>query len=152
MNSYLIIFEFGRRGFGPKAAPLGALIFSCPKALPAVPYIPPHLQSLLHQPLVVRHVPPKLDDGKSSEVQVEGNEEKKNDAQSHDSTTPDQVVKKDWDNELRNLEAVACNLETADETILETLEEKLLQFETANILQSRFVIHTTLYIFFVLIY
>lgn len=108
------------------------MIFSCPKALPATPYIPPHLQSLLYQPLV-RPVPLKAEESKG-ETQTDGEEDKKNDTLA--STTLDQDVKKDWDKELKNLEVVASNLEGADETVLEALEEKLLLFETTNILQS----------------
>lgn len=125
-----LLYTFRRRGFGPKAAPLGPLmIFASSKALPAAPYIPPHLQSLLCQPLV-RTAAVKAED-KSVEMRAEGSEEKKDDL-----VTPEQEIKKDWDKELKNLEAVASNLEAADETVLEALEEKLLQFETINILQS----------------
>lgn len=124
------------RGFGPKAAPLGPWILHCRnRALPAAPYIPPHLQSVLYQPLV-RIIPPKTENTTSEEVRTETNEEKKPDTQPEDLATPDEEVKKDWDKELKNLEAVASNLEVADETVLEALEEKLLLFETSNILQS----------------
>ena len=64
---------------------------------------------------------------KSTELQAENKDE---------LVKSEHEVKKDWDRELKNLEAVASNLEAADETILEALEEKLLQFETSNILQS----------------
>lgn len=109
------------------------MIFSCPKALPATPYIPPHLQSLLYQPLTVRSVPPKVEDEKTSNAPENDSEDKQNDSQSEGS---EKKTQKDWDKELQNLEAVATNLEAADETVLEALEEKLLQFETTNILQS----------------
>lgn len=68
---------------------------------------------------------------KSTELQAENSEENKDEL-----VKSEHEVKKDWDRELKNLEAVASNLEAADETILEALEEKLLQFETSNILQS----------------
>ncbi|KAI9565657.1 hypothetical protein GHT06_009449 [Daphnia sinensis] len=124
------------RGFGPKAAPLGPWILHCRnRALPATPYIPPHLQSVLYQPLV-RIIPPKTENTSPEEGQTENNEEKNPDTQPEDLAKPDGEVKKDWDKELKNLEAVASNLEVADETVLEALEEKLLQFETSNILQS----------------
>ena len=124
------------RGFGPKAAPLGPWILHCRnRALPVAPYVPPHLQSVLYQPLV-RTCPPKTEDNKANEVQNEENENIKNDTQTEDLTSSDQEIKKDWDKELKNLEAVASNLEVADETVLEALEEKLMQFETSNILLS----------------
>ena len=44
---------------------------------------------------------------------------------------------KDWNTELRTLEAVASNLEMADESVLDDLEEKLLLFETVNMVPSR---------------
>ncbi|XP_046635555.1 cyclin-dependent kinase 12-like isoform X2 [Daphnia pulicaria] len=123
------------RGFGPKAAPLGPWILHCRnRALPAAPYVPPHLQSVLYQPLV-RTIPPKTEDDKANDVHHEENEINKTDTQSQD-LAPDQEIKKDWDKELKNLEAVASNLEVADETVLEALEEKLMQFETSNILLS----------------
>ena len=68
---------------------------------------------------------------KSTELQAEICDENKDEL-----VKSEHEVKKDWDRELKNLEAVASNLEAADETILEALEEKLLQFETSNILQS----------------
>ena len=68
---------------------------------------------------------------KSTELQAENCDENKDEL-----VKSEHEVKKDWDRELKNLEAVASNLEAADETILEALEEKLLQFETSNILQS----------------
>lgn len=105
------------------------------KALPVTPYIPAHLQNVLYQPLV-RICPPKTENTTPDEVLVKTNEDKKPDAQSEDLATPDGEVKKDWDKELKNLEAVASNLEVADETVLEALEEKLLLFETSNILPS----------------
>ncbi len=106
------------------------------RALPAAPFVPPHLQSVLYQPLV-RTCPPKTEDNKANEVQQEENEIKNSDTQSQELVvTPDQEIKKDWDKELKNLEAVASNLEVADETVLEALEEKLMQFETSNILPS----------------
>ncbi|XP_057371560.1 uncharacterized protein LOC130692459 [Daphnia carinata] len=124
------------RGFGPKAAPLGPWILHCRnRALPAAPYIPPHLQSVLYQPLV-RIIPPKKENTTPEEVRTENNEEKNPGTQTEDLAKPDGEVKKDWDKELKNLEAVASNLEVADETVLEALEEKLLLFETSNILQS----------------
>ena len=43
---------------------------------------------------------------------------------------------KDWDYELKSLEAVASNLEVADEQVLEQIEEKLLLFEATNLLPS----------------
>jgi hypothetical protein len=84
----------------------------------------------------VRTCPPKTEDNKANEVQNEENENIKNDTQTEDLTSSDQEIKKDWDKELKNLEAVASNLEVADETVLEALEEKLMQFETSNILLS----------------
>ena len=68
---------------------------------------------------------------KSTELQAENCDENKDEL-----VKSEHEVKKDWDRVLKNLEAVASNLEAADETILEALEEKLLQFETSNILQS----------------
>lgn len=85
----------------------------------------------------MRTCPPKTEDNKANEVQQEENEIKNSDTQSQELVvTPDQEIKKDWDKELKNLEAVASNLEVADETVLEALEEKLMQFETSNILPS----------------
>lgn len=85
----------------------------------------------------MRTCPPKTEDNKANEVQQEENEIKNSDTQSQELVvTPDQEIKKDWDKELKNLEAVASNLEVADETVLEALEEKLMQFETSNILLS----------------
>lgn len=132
----LLLSIFRARGFGPKAAPLGPWILHCRnRALPAALYVPPHLQSVLYQPLV-RSFPPKIEDNKANDVQQEDNEINKTDTQSQDLSTTDQEFKKDWDKELKNLEAVASNLEVADETVLEALEEKLMQFETSNILLS----------------
>ena len=84
----------------------------------------------------MRTCPPKTEDNKANEVQQEEIEIKNSDTQSQELVTPDQEIKKDWDKELKNLEAVASNLEVADETVLEALEEKLMQFETSNILLS----------------
>lgn len=83
----------------------------------------------------MRTIPPKTEDDKANDVHHEENEINKTDTQSQD-LEPDQEIKKDWDKELKNLEAVASNLEVADETVLEALEEKLMQFETSNILLS----------------
>jgi len=41
-----------------------------------------------------------------------------------------------WNAELKNLEAVASNLELADESVLDDLEEKLLLFEAVNMVPS----------------
>lgn len=128
-----MILGFRKRGFGPKAAPLGPLIFSCPKALPATPLIPPHLQNLLYQPLIVRNVTAKAEDDEAKKTKEKEDEEKQPDTESEE---PEKDLQKDWDKELKNLEAVAANLEAADETVLEALEEKLLLFETNNILPS----------------
>ena len=113
---------YRRPGFGPKAAPMGALIYSCPKALPLMPYIPPHLQNILYRPLVAVRPPstPKV--------------VKEDPAVKEESVAS---PTKDWNTELRTLEAVASNLEMADESVLDDLEEKLLLFETVNMVPSR---------------
>lgn len=82
----------------------------------------------------MRTVALKAEEVKTGEGQTERDDEKKNDPLA--PATPDKELKKDWDKELKNLEAVASNLEAADETVLEALEEKLLLFETTNIIQS----------------
>lgn len=105
---------------------MGAVVFSCPKALPPVPYIPPHMQRLLNLPLVRTITPAKdVQDNVNTEDHVNV------DATTSTPTTPDQKKKKDWDKELKSLETIATNLEVADETILQNLEEKLLQFESS---------------------
>lgn len=117
-----------KRSFGPKAAALGSLILGCRQALPAAPFVPPHLHSILYKPLVK----PLSNSKVNSQLPVdntipeEPNEE--------DTKTGKPV--KDWDYELKSLEAVASNLEVADEQVLEQIEEKLLLFEATNLLPS----------------
>lgn len=104
---------------------MGAVVFSCPKALPPVPFIPPHMHSLLNLPLV-RTITPAQEVLTSLTTEADPNNEPNS-----TPTTPDQKKKKDWDKELKNLEVIASNLEGADEKILQSLEEKLLQFESS---------------------
>lgn len=117
-----------RRGFGPKAAPMGALIFACPKALPLAPYIPPHLQASLYRSLVTTPVK-AAPDSLGASATVGADDEEKSDLKEE----------KDWNTELKTLEAAVSNLEAADESVLEDLEEKLLLFEAVNMVPSRFV-------------
>ena len=130
----ILITAFRRPGFGPKAAPMGAVVFSCPKALPPVPYIPPHMLSLISLPLV-RTVSPAQDVLTSLTTAEDSN----NEPITSTPTTPEQK-KRDWDKELKNLEVIASNLEGADEKILQSLEEQLLQFE-ASLLSSGYESH-----------
>ena len=104
---------------------MGPLIYSCSKALPFAPYVAPHLQLILYRPLV------KSQPQETCIMPEEAKEEEKK----------EDKPKKDWDVELKNLEAAASNLEVADEKVLEDIEEKLLLFEAINILpSSRFVL------------
>jgi len=114
--------------FGPKAAPLGSLIVGCRQALPTAPFVPPHLHNLLYKPLAKPLSKPPVNPLLTVDNTV--SEEPKEE----DTKTGKPV--KDWDYELKNLEAVASNLEVADEQVLEQIEEKLLLFEATNLLPS----------------
>ena len=123
---------FRRPGFGPKAAPLGAFILNCRKALPAAPIIPLHLQKALCRPLSQGiKVKPNTE-------QVDKDGEKNVDKDCENAVTSDQETKKNWTVELNTLEMIANNLEIADDSVWLDLEEKLLRFE-AN-MHSRYII------------
>ena len=119
---------FRKRTFGPKAAALGSLILGCRQALPVAPFVPPHLHNLLYKPLVKPLTEP-LVNPLLSVNNIIPEEPKEEDIKKGKPV-------KDWDYELKNLEAAASNLEVADEQVLEQIEEKLLLFEATNLLPS----------------
>ena len=102
---------------------MGSLIFSCPKALPLAPYVPPHLHNVLYRPLVAAKpaIPSKAaasEGGHKASLKQDADK---------------MPVEKDWSAELKQLEVAAFNLEHADESVLEDLEQRLLHFEVGNL-------------------
>ena len=99
--------------------------------MPAQPYIPPHLQNRLCRPLT-RVVPASSEETGKEKEKKDDDDDSLLDAKEGDS----EPRRKNWDKELKHLEALASNLEVADDAIWQELEEKLLLFEMANIFAS----------------